>query len=204
MIKAAGQLVPLKVDAEKEGAELAKKYEVQGYPTILFIDATGEVFGSIGGYMPPAGFLESMQSVVDVYKVYPAAVEALKKDPNDGMANATMARVFGARHDVEKATESLKRAEAACYKSADLAKAYNAVGDAYQLTDKPKEAIPFFLKGIDVARSASDKAYSLVSVMFCYLALEDEANARKYAKALTELKDAPKEYVDMAKNVLGG
>ena len=41
----SSKLVSVKVDAEKEGVELAKRYKVQGYPTILFLDANGELFG---------------------------------------------------------------------------------------------------------------------------------------------------------------
>ena len=56
MIKLAAQLVPLKVNAEKEGKDLAKKYDVRGFPTILFLTAEGDIMGRIGGYMPPTEF----------------------------------------------------------------------------------------------------------------------------------------------------
>ena len=204
MIKAAGQLVPLKVDAEKEGVELAKKYKVTGYPTILFMNADGEIFGTIGGYVPAPQFIESVQTVVDVYKAYPAAVEALKKNADDPSANVTMARVYAARGDTDKAIAALKRAEAGKYAGPDFAKAYSAVGDAFQNAQDPSKAIPYFDKAIAVAKTPGDKAYALVSAMFCSQMNQDEAGAKRYARALVSLAGAPKEYVDMAKQVLGG
>jgi thiol-disulfide isomerase/thioredoxin len=41
--------ISLKLDAEKEGMEVAKKYEVSVYPTLMFIDGDGKmVFRSVG------------------------------------------------------------------------------------------------------------------------------------------------------------
>ena len=43
MIQLTGQFVPVKLNAEKDGKAAKDKYHVQGYPTILFINAAGEV-----------------------------------------------------------------------------------------------------------------------------------------------------------------
>jgi thioredoxin-related protein len=54
-------LVPIKVDAEKgEGPMLAARYGVSGFPTILFLDASGIAVHQIVGYRPPADFAEEM------------------------------------------------------------------------------------------------------------------------------------------------
>ncbi len=41
--------VSCKIDAEKEGKELAVKYEVRNYPTMLFLDADGEIVSKVIG-----------------------------------------------------------------------------------------------------------------------------------------------------------
>ncbi|HPA28005.1 MAG TPA: thioredoxin family protein, partial [Acidobacteriota bacterium] len=38
----AMKVIPLKMDAEKEGLDAARKYSVRSYPTILFIDGEGK------------------------------------------------------------------------------------------------------------------------------------------------------------------
>ncbi len=50
--------VCLSVDAEsKIGAPLARKYSVNGYPTLLFLTTDGLVRERVGGYKPPEKFL---------------------------------------------------------------------------------------------------------------------------------------------------
>ena len=43
--------VPVKIAGEADGAPLAAKFGVRGYPTILFLDARGETLGRIQGFV---------------------------------------------------------------------------------------------------------------------------------------------------------
>lgn len=207
MIKLAGQLVPLKVNAEKEGVDLAKKYKVSGYPTIVFVDADGEVWGEIGGYMDPAPFLDAMNGIIDVHKVYPGAVKTLKSKPNDGKANGQIARVHAVKGKLKEAAAAISKMEKAKYKGKDTAKAYYGVGDAYQTAEKYETAIGYFKKADAAGKSAKnvkDRSYALVSILSCYMSMQDMENAKKYGKILISLKGATKEYVDFAKQIVGG
>jgi thiol:disulfide interchange protein len=49
--RAASSLVAVRVNAEKEGEEVARKFEVQGFPTILFVDGSGTVVERVEGYV---------------------------------------------------------------------------------------------------------------------------------------------------------
>ena len=202
MIKLAGQLVPLKVNAEKEGVDLAKKYKVTNYPTILFVDAEGEVWGKTG-FMPPESFMDVMAGAIDVHKVYPEATKMLAKSPDDGKANCQIARVHAARGKLKEASSAVSKMEKAKYKGKDVAKAYNAVGDGYQTAEKYDEAIKYFLKAQRASKNPKDESYALVSIASCYFSDRDMANAKKYAKELIALKGATKEYVDFAKRIVG-
>lgn len=48
---AARDLVAVKVNAEKGGEEIARRYRVRGYPTILFLDGAGNVVERVDGYV---------------------------------------------------------------------------------------------------------------------------------------------------------
>ena len=58
------QVVPLSLDVDREGKELSNSYQVDGLPTILVLDAKGREIGRIPGYIPPAGFLEQIESFI--------------------------------------------------------------------------------------------------------------------------------------------
>lgn len=61
----AAKMVSLKIDAEKgEGPQLAQKYQVSGFPMILFLDKTGRVVHQVVGYLPPAEFAAEMDKAL--------------------------------------------------------------------------------------------------------------------------------------------
>jgi len=56
--------VPIKIDAEAQ-EQLADRYEVKGYPTLIFIDGEGEEIERLIGFLPPGEFLEQAGIVLD-------------------------------------------------------------------------------------------------------------------------------------------
>jgi thioredoxin-related protein len=65
VIALSRDMVNLKVDAEDdgEGTRLARKYGVQGFPTILFLTADGQEIDRIGGYLPADAFAEEIERI---------------------------------------------------------------------------------------------------------------------------------------------
>ncbi|MGO8672087.1 MAG: thioredoxin family protein [Capsulimonadaceae bacterium] len=64
IIREARNFIPLKLNAETSpgGPQFAKEHSVDGYPTIIFMDADGREVNRIGGYESVSGFLSDMQS----------------------------------------------------------------------------------------------------------------------------------------------
>lgn len=65
VIAAMTDVVAVKLNGEKEGAELVKKYGVRGYPTIVFTTPDGRLLESEGGFIGPESFAQIVQQVVD-------------------------------------------------------------------------------------------------------------------------------------------
>lgn len=204
VIKLSSQLVSLKLDAEKEGKELAQKYNVQGFPTILFLDAKGEIMGRISGYMGPDPFAREIEKIDGAHKEMPKIEAALKANPDDGEANAKLAAILAMRGKQKDAESALAKAEKAKHEGSALARAYNALGDLYQEKEEFDPALELFKKADAAAKNANDQAYAKVSIMYCYLGKGDRPAAKKVAEELAGMKGAPPEYVEMAKNVLKG
>lgn len=195
-------MATVKVDAEKEGVALAKKYNVGSYPTVLFLDSEGEVWGRLETYLQPDGFAYYVEEVMFAHGIYPSAKKALKSSPSDGKANCQIARVHAMRGNLKLASAALRIMEAAKYKSDDAAKAYNVVGDRYQTEDKFDEAIMCFEKADQATGDPKERSYALTSLIYCYLGKQDLDSAKKYARLVIGLKGADKEYVGFAKTIL--
>lgn len=58
------RVVPVSLDVDGDGRELSNVYRVDGLPTILVLDGDGREIGRIPGYMPPSGFLERVESIL--------------------------------------------------------------------------------------------------------------------------------------------
>ncbi|GEM_PF-1592479 len=54
-------LIPMKLDAEKEGAEAAKKYSIKAYPTILFLNKNGDEIGRKVGFGKKEDILKALR-----------------------------------------------------------------------------------------------------------------------------------------------
>jgi thiol:disulfide interchange protein len=64
----AGQLsrvVYVRLDAEREGAALARRYGVDGFPTLIFLTPSGSVAGQILGFMPAPEFAAKARAIID-------------------------------------------------------------------------------------------------------------------------------------------
>jgi thiol:disulfide interchange protein len=55
----------LRLDAEGEGAEAARQYRVDGFPTIVFVDGAGREVGRIRGFAPAPQFAERARAILD-------------------------------------------------------------------------------------------------------------------------------------------
>lgn len=82
-----------KIDAEKgEGIELAKKYNVKGYPTIVFVNGKGEEIDRIYGYIFADAFLERMKDYKMGVNTYTGLKKGVEKKPNDAASNFKFAQ----------------------------------------------------------------------------------------------------------------
>ena len=82
--------VPLKIDAEKE-RELASRYHINAYPTMVFIQPDGTVKGRLRGYLPPEQFVGQAEAAVTGEGALGAAKASVKASPNDPNAHVALA-----------------------------------------------------------------------------------------------------------------
>lgn len=56
--------VPVRLNAETAGKEDAERFGVEGYPTVLFLEASGREIYRISGYLEPEDFLKELRSLL--------------------------------------------------------------------------------------------------------------------------------------------
>jgi len=77
-----------KIDAEKgEGIELAKKFGVSGFPTVLYVNADGDEIDRIVGYFPAKEFLPLMKDYAAGKNTMKSLKTTLSTNPDDIEAN---------------------------------------------------------------------------------------------------------------------
>ena len=79
-------IISCKIDAEKEGKNLARKYEIHHYPTMLFLNGNGEIISKIIGKQEAVDLIRSAKLVVSGNMDYSYAdleknYESKKNDP---------------------------------------------------------------------------------------------------------------------------
>jgi thioredoxin-related protein len=102
-------LVPIKIDAEKgEGIDIAKKYKVRGYPTILLITADGQEIDRVLGFVPPDPFLKNITDYVNGVGTIGSLKARLAEEPNDPATVYAVASKYAERNDYADAAEQFK------------------------------------------------------------------------------------------------
>lgn len=204
VIKLAGQFVPVKVNAEKEGVALARKYKpsINGFPTILFLDQSGEIIGRIRGYTPPELFADSLTRVGRFHLLYVKAQDTLKREPENAEANAAVAWVMSMRGNAAEAEAAFTRAEKAKLQGDLMGDTCNALGDLYQTLGQFDKAGEMYRKAAAATRDVSIRSYAFASLLVCCQANEDVEGAENAARELLNIPGIRKEYADMAKATL--
>jgi thioredoxin-related protein len=75
------QLVAMKVNAERGGAELAERFEVSSYPTVVFADSAGVEVDRFH-YLPPAEMLERLRRIRSG-ETFASCIRRLDTNPAD-------------------------------------------------------------------------------------------------------------------------
>ncbi|MFO0959886.1 MAG: thioredoxin family protein [Isosphaeraceae bacterium] len=201
--------ISLKINAEKEGVALNKRYAINGYPTILFLDGSkapdagkedgkageGEVAGKIVGFMPGEPFADKMTAIDAANKEFPNLVARVDKDGSDLEALGKLAVAYHDRGNPKKAEETLKQADQLDAKNAKglLTKAYNAVGDDYQEAQDFNKAIALFRKAAETGgKDVNAVVYALQSLASCYMSQGKAAQAQAELESVLKLEGLSK------------
>lgn len=101
------KLVAIRVNAERGGEDLANRFGVDSYPTVVFVDADGEEVDRILGYLPPEEFLRQTRRI-RTGDTFMACLYRLADDPADYDALSRAVTGLLERSDPEGAIARIK------------------------------------------------------------------------------------------------
>lgn len=102
-----GKLVSVQLNAETDGVDAARKFGVESYPTMIFLDPSGEEVERIVGYLPPEKFVEEVRRIRTGDTLY-ACLQELDDDPTNIEAIQRAVEGLLERSDPEGAIAKIK------------------------------------------------------------------------------------------------
>ncbi len=201
MIQLCGQLVAVKLNAEREGRALAQKYGVSGFPTVLYLDADGNEWGRMPGFMPTAGFMELGSGVLKAFKELPGLEATLKKNPQNTALAAELTERFARQGNETKALWSAGLM-AKGPQNNKYSLAYGALGGLYLKKEKSASARTWFQKALTAATEPRDKAYAHLGLAFCFVGERNAKGARAELNAAIKVPGCPRGIQENAKQLL--
>ncbi|MEE8336220.1 MAG: thioredoxin family protein, partial [Candidatus Neomarinimicrobiota bacterium] len=99
-------MVGFKIDAEKgAGINLARKYNVTGFPTLVIMDNDGREIDRIIGYMPPEPFLKELKRIKNGVETIKALELRVEKNPGQELSISNLAEKYENAGYFEKASK---------------------------------------------------------------------------------------------------
>ncbi|MFN3683158.1 MAG: thioredoxin fold domain-containing protein [Fimbriimonadaceae bacterium] len=199
-------LTLVRLDASKTGAAAAKRYRVQGFPTLILLNSRGEAESTMLGFEPPAEFLETLRSAVADAKARPGLEARLAKDPKDVDALCRLAGAAARSGNLARARQMADATEAADPEDRfrRLAKTLCVVGDAFQAAMRYDDAIGFFQRALKRAKGTDEVAYARLSIAACRISKGEDEAAKREIQAALALPDLSERDRRAAESMLAG
>ena len=173
-------LVAIKIDAEKgEGIDIAKKYGVAAYPTIVFIHPNGEEIDRILGYVKADPFLQTVTDYVNGVNTISTMLVDVQSKPDEPTLRYALASKFTERNNSSAAIEHFKKLlelDPTNTLGHNEEAEYNVAVATFKENKDPKPVETFATKypKSEMVRSA------LYTLWRSYTKAKDGENARKY------------------------
>ena len=184
VIKTAGQFIPVKLDTERNGRDVARQYQVSSLPTILVVNAEGEVEARLTGYSPALQFNATITAIAEQHREMPGLKKQYRSDPTNVEVAAKLTRIYSQRGNRTEAERTLARVAKLDPTDAkgQYAKSLNAVADMYAAHKQYDNAISRFRRAVKVGKDEKVIGYGQLSLAVCEFHQGNLINAQSELK----------------------
>ena len=148
-----------------ENMEAVRRYQVTGYPTIVFTSSDGGMISKQVGFAYPNDFAPVIETALEKEQAFVEQLAKLEKTPDDAKLNAQVALTYLKRTQLEKALlfskEAFKRDPK--NKTGLMPNLHNQLGLTYAakveaaMVGAPEEAEMYFQKAVSHFRTVIDE-----------------------------------------------
>jgi thioredoxin-like negative regulator of GroEL len=193
VIQEAAKVIPLKLDAEREGKSLAQRLRPHGFPSIYFLNSKGEVEGFIGGFEPAARFLGDMKDVVQLHRDLPVMQSRLQANPNDLPLAGKLTAIYAGLGKHKQASETLTLVNRL---DPDSSKGFRtrstlAVARMWIDANQADQAVPLIRQATQTARNPEERAVAHINLAMCYGAMNNINAAETELNTTIRLPNCP-------------
>lgn len=189
--------VALKLNSEDngEGSRLAEKYEIDGLPSMLVLDANGNLLNKLSGYMQAEEIIQEVQRVQSL-------LDMEKKDPRNEEANFLLAKEYIDREMYAQAEARFQRTLKSSTTSAvQKEKAQFSVGLAEYYRGELNPALQMLEAYYKAYPNGASNEDALLLLSQIHIEMKSNEKALKYLREF--MKKYPKSSnADRAKQVL--
>ncbi|HHX38634.1 MAG TPA: thioredoxin fold domain-containing protein [Armatimonadetes bacterium] len=93
VVTACERVIPVRVYVE-EMPDLARKHEIEGVPSFIFVESSGDEAGRIVGFLPPEEFIHRLDLVLQEQERVVNLRKRVAAEPQDMEAKAELARIY--------------------------------------------------------------------------------------------------------------
>ncbi len=165
--KAMQQVIPLRMDAEHNGVAEARKYDIQAFPTVVFLDANGNEYGRVQGYLPTPQFVAQIDQITAFYHKVPQLERSFNASPRNAKLGAQLVQLYAQQGRMGLAAHTLARIPQ-IHANAQYLYACNInLGRAYANGNKLDTARACFKKALAYSGKPDEKSIAYVYLAFC-------------------------------------
>lgn len=193
VIDLATNMVFVKAEAKKDTIT-RERYKIAGFPTVIFMNSSGEEIDRIYGYLPPEEFVSAIQDYLQGKNTLEDIEKRFEADPKDAELAFRLAEKLEGRRMYEEASSYYNTVVDLDPKD-EKGNSDDALFSLAWLEVRKKE----YLKGVDAFKYFLQKfpksemvTDAEVSIPGCYAKAGDTTKALKlYERFLTEHPDSP-------------
>jgi thiol-disulfide isomerase/thioredoxin len=198
----ASNFVTVKLNAEKDGAKLAKKYGVDAYPTIMFVNADGSAVKKVDGYQDGADFTTTLAQILQKNRG-PALKQMADGQPGNVTLQTGMAIINAAAGSMDDALKYQGKAETADphNQAGALSAGYQTIAEVYFGQKQYAQSIDYLKKQIATCGSADEAIVAKLMMATCYAFTKQNAQALQLAEEVLHTPSATKEEKELAQKI---